>query len=230
MRLEGIIIRISVISISIIIIIIIICQRDKLKNLASVASKHQISNIGVQGDSFAMVREEELAEMEYEDERRRIVIEQSSLLRLNGQSSSSSSSQQQQELSSSKQMPRESISKQVGASQKSIEVTAMDINTAYKFLSVTRQLTMADRTKKSYYWVVVREESNGVMLYTLQWREESHEYAQVTGSVFLGDIESVSYSDPSLVVLTLSNSIKVNCYHHYYYFIFIIIIIIIIRH
>jgi len=174
MRLEGIII----------IIIIIIhhyyyhkhnyyqfYQRDKLKNLASVASKHQI-NIGVptggEGDSFAMVREEELAEMEYEDERRRVVLEQSSLLKLNGQSSSSplSSAQQQDKELSSKPIHRESISKQGagGGSQKSIEVTAIDINTAFKFLSVTRQLTMADRSKKNYYWVVVREESNGILI------------------------------------------------------------------
>ena len=147
-------------------------QRDKLKNLASVASKHQINNIGVptggEGDLFAMVREEELAEMEYEDERRRVVLEQSSLLKLNGQSSSSplSSAQQQDKELSSKPTHRESISKQGagGGSQKSIEVTAIDINTAFKFLSVTRQLTMADRSKKNYYWVVVREESNGNFL------------------------------------------------------------------
>jgi hypothetical protein len=82
------------------------------------------------------------------------------------------------------------------------------VSNAYKFLSVIRQLTMADRTKKEYSWVLVREDSNNVV-YTLQWREGRVENAPIVGSVVLSDIETINYSsqDPLLVTIVLTNSI-----------------------
>lgn len=184
--------------------------RDKLKSLASLASKHQsnINLIGVpyegEGEENAgyasIIREEEMAEMEYEDERRRIVLEENSLQRLSGQSTKETIKVPG---------PRDSFIAKPTAPPKAVQVTAMDVNNAFKFLSVIRQLLIADRTKKEYFWIVAREESNDGAIYTLQWREEQYENAPVLGSVTLTDIETINYSpkEPLLVTLILKNSI-----------------------
>lgn len=181
---------------------------------------------------MASISEEESRLMLYEDERRKRVLEESSLQQFTSSKSSYNNSNNQiitnvtnnidhsigPVNSKTNVISSSSVNKKENFNDLNIidRPTPSEIDSSFLWLSQPKSFSIADRSKKEYIWIVVKETiSNNKTNYILQWKDpnqnKGNSSAEISGFVVINQVDSIAWDvshDPTLITIVVGESTK----------------------
>jgi hypothetical protein len=177
---------------------------------------------------MASISEEESRLMLYEDERRRRVLEETSLQQFTTPKSSYNNIQTPTivtnidhsigHVNSKTNLISSSVTKKENFNDVNIidRPTPSEIDSSFLWLSQPKSFSIADRSKKEYIWIVVKETiSNNKTNYILQWKDPNQDngnsLSEISGFVVINQVDCISWDvsqDPTLITIVVGESTK----------------------